>query len=623
MLAQYAAVCKYITTEMYILGHDHPNLNATRESQLNHVLSSINDTKSDVSEAGNLLDELTKETNAFTSDQRKAIATAVSTKMRTVAGVSTRTVRNEQSCPCFYNYLTDGDWASMLGPHASITTIHATISKRGLAIGYGHPKPIEYVMLNAIAQVATRTVYSAQQSYDQKNDLTVIWDVMRKTISWAPSELRFPDDAAEFLRTHPERYTSADPPVKCRVDPVDIKQTTALNPCRHNHRRMSKKMTRAKAEEDNNPRAEVLSMALAQAVLRNSSGPDHCGASQSARTGLKLEPLKDEPLDALTRLAASVKAEPVAAATPAAAAAHAAAAVAAPLAVAAHAVKTAPGEAAAAAAPAAAAVVGAAVPGCLSAAPTPVHDGPKPFLDDLRAKVQAAVDRRKGLPRESVPIAKRRKLGAIACAGAHADDGDWGDDAAIDELAAPVDPGDTDAAVPDDDDSKEVDLGSELAHAAEAVAPLAPAPAAAAKSTAAKAKAMKKPAAAKAMKKPSVAAVPVAAAPAKACAMPAKAAVGAGAKPAKAAKPAKPAKPAKAAAAAGDGRPALSKHPTHYNGGRIYFAPKRGKFGYFRCYKRKVDKVETNVAVKANGAIAAKTAWDIALTTIDNDPRPR
>ena len=177
--------------------------------------------------------------------------------------------------------------------------------------------------------------------------------------------------------------------------------------------------------------------------------------------------------------------------------------------------------------------------------------------------------------------------------------------------------------MPDDDDSKEVDLGSELAHAAEAVAPLAPAPAAAAKSTAAKAKAMKKPAAAKAMKKPSVAAVPVAAAPAKACAMPAKAAVGAGAKPAKAAKPAKPAKPAKAAAAAGDGRPALSKHPTHYNGGRIYFAPKRGKFGYFRCYKRKVDKVETNVAVKANGAIAAKTAWDIALTTIDNDPRPR
>ena len=194
---------------------------------------------------------------------------------------------------------------------------------------------------------------------------------MRKTISWAPSELRFPDDAAEFLRTHPERYTSADPPVKCRVDPVDIKQTTALNPCRHNHRRMSRKIPLAKAEEDNNPRAEVLSMALAQAVLRNSSGPDHCGASQSARTGLKLEPLKDEPLDALTRLAASVKAEPVAAATPAAAAAHAAAAVAAPLAVAAHAVKTAPGEAAAAAAPDAAAVVGAAVPGCLPAAPTP------------------------------------------------------------------------------------------------------------------------------------------------------------------------------------------------------------------------------------------------------------
>ena len=116
--------------------------------------------------------------------------------------------------------------------------------------------------------------------------------------------------------------------------------------------------------------------------------------------------------------------------------------------------------------------------------------------------------------------------------------------------------------------------------------------------------------------------------------MPAKAAVDVGAKRAKAAAAATPPKATvgvgtthttdvAVAAVAGGGRPVLSKRPTHYNGGRIYFAPKKGKFGYFRCYKRTADRVEEGVSLNGNGKDAAEAAWEIALNAIDNDPRPR
>ena len=69
--------------------------------------------------------------------------------------------------------------------------------------------------------------------------------------------------------------------------------------------------------------------------------------------------------------------------------------------------------------------------------------------------------------------------------------------------------------------------------------------------------------------------------------------------------------------------PPLSKRPTSYNGGRIYFAQKRGKFGTLRCYRRSIDKVEKSIALGGARKIHAEEAWNIAINEIDTDPRPR
>ena len=71
------------------------------------------------------------------------------------------------------------------------------------------------------------------------------------------------------------------------------------------------------------------------------------------------------------------------------------------------------------------------------------------------------------------------------------------------------------------------------------------------------------------------------------------------------------------------GRPALSKEPTHYNGGRLYFTTKKGRFGAFRVYKRSSDKVESIVTVKGKDNKSMNDAWKAALDLVDADPRHR
>ena len=70
-------------------------------------------------------------------------------------------------------------------------------------------------------------------------------------------------------------------------------------------------------------------------------------------------------------------------------------------------------------------------------------------------------------------------------------------------------------------------------------------------------------------------------------------------------------------------RPSLAYTPTEYNGGRIFYSQTKTKFGCFRCYVRKTDRVEKNMAIQSSGTRAAKACWGKCLDAIDVDPRPR
>ena len=574
------------------MGRDHPNFSATQESQLNHLLATMQADPSDTTDAAALLEALEHDTPAFTANQRKRIAEKVSEKMRTVPGKRVRMSSHEQTNRYFYNYLTENDWGATLAAGATLTDIHTVLAERGAAVGYVQPTDRDFVGLNAIAQECTHKVYTADQSYAQKGELKQIWSVVRKTSNAERTLLEFPENIETFMRDYRYRYPAADPPVAPRIDVTAVLRRTMLNPCRSSHRRVTMK-SHAKAEPTPSSDAAVAARALADVILFSRGGSVKAEADEL--TALRARAAKAEAVKSENdnRVKAAVKLEPHRGAPEMAQTVTPSASAKPSLSPPRREAQVGCGVPATRASPS---IV---TPGCYSAATPGVgaapvaKDGPRAisYLDDITERIEAAVGRRKIVGKSSCPIAKRRRNAAVTGVDSAAGLGEpepWGDD--------------------EEDEGDGRDAKDEGGDVAGRALPAAAAPATPPAVVAIKAKkagaVMARPAAATPvlMRRPSAAKVVAAAAP--------------GGKPpvAMAAVVAKD--------APGD-TPPLSKRPTSYNGGRIYFAQKRGKFGTFRCYRRSIDKVEKSIALAGARKIHAEEAWNIAINEIDTDPRPR
>ena len=90
MMQHYAAAVKYIVNERRLLGDEHPGLSASRHAQMKHFLHSLPMLGNGIMDSATLLIKLmTDPSDAFTDEQRKRIAEALSMYMRGIIAAST------------------------------------------------------------------------------------------------------------------------------------------------------------------------------------------------------------------------------------------------------------------------------------------------------------------------------------------------------------------------------------------------------------------------------------------------------------------------------------------------------------------------------------------------------
>ena len=78
MHASYMACCEIVRKEIALLGADAPNLQKTKQTQMEHVISTMRNTPYSQEDASKLLDELLKASDVFSFEQRKNIGAALS-----------------------------------------------------------------------------------------------------------------------------------------------------------------------------------------------------------------------------------------------------------------------------------------------------------------------------------------------------------------------------------------------------------------------------------------------------------------------------------------------------------------------------------------------------------------
>ena len=84
-LSTYRAVCAFVRSEQRVLGADHANIQATRDQQVGNMRCSFNNTTTTLDDARALLYALGDPDDAFTDDNRTALAQHVSAHMRAMS----------------------------------------------------------------------------------------------------------------------------------------------------------------------------------------------------------------------------------------------------------------------------------------------------------------------------------------------------------------------------------------------------------------------------------------------------------------------------------------------------------------------------------------------------------
>lgn len=581
MLAHYKASERYIMCEQTLLGDSA--LQETQDAQLSHLLGIFINIKPTVSEASDMQEQLCQPSNSFSEEHRKTLGQAVGKLMRATTTDKPSHNSKMQDNKYFYYYLTDSDWITLLDPTKSMKECQKVLANRGMAIGFVAPSPLNFVAMQQIIYVAkNNTEHPYDMQYAHKNELVHIWTAKARHAGMRLLSV-YPATVADFTAACPNCYSASDPPVAPRIPITDVLEGASMAPCRNTHRtvrRTTGKQTRAQGMPELMPAASLrdsITDAILQRVLQDVplAKADTPPSARACRAATKLEvkpepaatPTKDEDDDEFATVAKEV-------------------------------IPTGSSKS-----PAAMQCIPWAIAEPVGARTVVAADAEAPAnrvltLQDMREQVEASVKAKaEASVKAKAEASAKAKADATGKAKAEARK-----DNVADDLKAPIAVKRKQAAVA---------AAHEPAHPG-AVVPEPATPAATRRRLTTKTPPGGAPRAVaprtrgRAPKAEVSAVVPYAASAPSAAAG---GVIGGGGE--------RPLIIPAAADCWGHARPPVRRVPTAWQGGKIYFSKAKHAF---RCYKRRLDKIETTCRI---GGRAEQDAWDEALDRIVNDPRPR
>ena len=120
MLNLYVSSVALVNAEIRTLGPDNPLIATSRESRVQNFLNGLTTVNRDIVDSANALEEMAKETPAFSKEQRDTMASTVSTYMQgaDVANVGSGTKMQHRAN--IAGALTESLWSVLFDAHLSL-----------------------------------------------------------------------------------------------------------------------------------------------------------------------------------------------------------------------------------------------------------------------------------------------------------------------------------------------------------------------------------------------------------------------------------------------------------------------------------------------------------------------
>ena len=223
MLALYHASVKYMFSERQMLGETYDGRTDSQAARVVHFCESLAALPKDVDDSSAVQEELQKETTAFTPEQRKEMASAVSVCMRN-SSAATSVGNKTQKHLFLHNYLPDAAWSTVSSKGFSWDVKMEYFVDFCLAIGLRYPNDDTVRCIIAILGIQHERTLSPQDGYDAVHEFRTKMVNKRPLYPGMATMEVFPEDPSPFMRLYRGVYLECEPPVASRIDMMKIRQ---------------------------------------------------------------------------------------------------------------------------------------------------------------------------------------------------------------------------------------------------------------------------------------------------------------------------------------------------------------------------------------------------------------
>ena len=254
MHPSYIGCRDIVLKEMALLGATHPNIEASRKGQVEHVITTIRNTPYNQEDANKLFDELLQSTEAFTFEQRKHIGRVLSDLGRgNQAVVKLRTSVNQQTMLAPHVYGRKRVWDITDDARNTIDMKLEGWATELIFCGCRNASELTRVAVIATIQARSKARYSPDDIEKYVKKLGNIMERKRKVYPGDQTMDTFPIKIGEFTRMFPDVYKSDDPPLTDMVssDEVDELRDPSIAPCRGTNNSLSRNAHKAQKKQVN------------------------------------------------------------------------------------------------------------------------------------------------------------------------------------------------------------------------------------------------------------------------------------------------------------------------------------------------------------------------------------
>jgi hypothetical protein len=218
------------------MGADHPNMAASRASQIAHFKQLIVNTTSDPVDTRLMYEELGKDQPPFTKEERVDIGAAIAAKERAGLAANCGGSDDKQKHFFFYNYMSERLWTEQMDKNTSLQTKLNEMAVFAFTI-VGLVSACEQTCrgITAITLAASGVSLAPIQAKAMIQTFTGYLKGLRANSRRQQATMQqFPEDVTDFLAAYPGRYKGDQPPVPPRVCTDSIKEMLrpAVMPCR-------------------------------------------------------------------------------------------------------------------------------------------------------------------------------------------------------------------------------------------------------------------------------------------------------------------------------------------------------------------------------------------------------